>query len=420
MNQRNRFCSILLLSILPLTSIAQSSSKSKNHPYVNPTPGEITIMASTPIPHGLQPTREAYEDLVECGFNLGTERNSVEGYKKNFAAIGPLNFRFLISNLDLLTDKMANIIEPLKNNPYVAGWNFKDEPNYKDLRSLQPYYNSIYRLDPTKLVYMNLIGGIYGDVTGPAKTYKEYLEIIQKMFMPPVWSFDIYPFSMKNGKLGVSYDSFFNALESMMAMSKSTERPFWSYIQTMAFKRGSTERPAATEAYISFAAFSALAYGAQGILYWKYGQRKSNDSETYLSALVNMDGKKTGAWYAAKKVNSQIKKFNDVFYECTVKEVRHTGSKQYEGTKKLTGSFGPFKSISTGSSGVLVSRIENNINKYIVIVNHDVQNKQNILFKLDTNRSVIDLTDPKGRIPNSGSSFNKTIDKGGFLIFLER
>lgn len=411
------FRSIIKPLVLTCLCLIQNPLYSQNKKFVNPTPGEITIMASSPIPHGLEPKHEYFKDLVECGFNLGCESGSVAWFNKLFSYIGDLNFKYLIVNPDLRTEKRTDFIKAFKNSPYLGGWVFYDEPTYDVLNSLVAPYNALYAADPNTLIYMNLIGYPYSQFTGPIKQYSKYLDLVERLFAPPIWSFDYYFVEIKNGKIQTTLDGYYNALECMRNISKSTNRPFWAYLQSMAFKNDYWQRPPAKYEYLSCGAFSALAYGAQGILYWTYGQRKSNDKESYQSALVNLDGKKTPAWYAAQKVNLEIKKYNDVFYQCDVKEVRHTGKKLYQGTKRLSGAIGPFKMVRTGDSGVLVSYIENKGNKYVVIVNHDVLRKQKITLELNSNRIVTDLTASSPTQYNWRKDIKLTLDKGGYVIF---
>ncbi|MCH5238148.1 MAG: beta-galactosidase [Muribaculaceae bacterium] len=415
---RQRILTLLLLVFGFMMLFAEKYQSGSNHPFINPTPGEITIMACTPIPHGLKSTRKDYEDLIECGFNLGTEALSMDQYEREFEIIGDLDFKYMIYSSFFFSDKMNEVVKRFQNNPYVGGWSFKDEPNYADLKKVKFYYDKLYESGGSKLIFMNLLGGLSSKGTGPAKSYLDYLKVIQKNFKPEVWSFDLYPVFLRNGKIDIAYDIFFEDLEAMHAMSKMTDRPFWFFCQSMAFRVPAFERPAATEAYLRFANFSALAYGAQGILYWTYGMRNSNESETYLSALVNLDGKKTPAWYAAKKVNAEIKKFNDIFYQSNILEVKHTGSKVYRTTKKLSGKFGPFKKISSSKAGVLLSRIENNGKNYIMIVNHDPLAKQKVMLKLADGKRVIDMTN-NNREYGSDDYFSILLDKGGYAIFRE-
>ena len=185
----------------------------------------------------------------------------------------------------------------------------------------------------------------------------------------------------------------------------------------MAYTTKWYSRPVATEEYLRFEAFSALAYGAQGIIYWTYGQRKSNEVETYTSALVNMNGKITKSWYAAQKVNQEIKKYNDVFYECKVEQVRHTGSNLYKGTKRLSGTIGPFKMIRSKDAGVIVSLIINKGETYIVLVSRDVLKKQTITLELSANKKVKNISSNKQEIYDWRKDVTLTLDKGGYVIF---
>lgn len=414
-----RFRAISFLLLLIAGNICFNSLGQNNLPYINPTPGEITIVASTPIPHGITATHQAYVDLIDCGFNIGMEGGDLNYYKKQFEAIGDLDFKYIVDNSALLTDNRTRYIKELEGNKHFAGWKFKDEPKYDDLDELAKQYKALYKADPNNLIYMNLIGGLNNRFTGDLKSFPAYLQLIEEKFAPPVWSYDYYPVSIKNRQISVDLTNFYYDLECFMEISQKTGRPFWAYCQSMAYKSSYVERPAATEQYLRFEAFSALAYGAQGIVYWTYGQRKSNTAETYFSALVNSDGKKSPAWYAAKKVNAEIKKYNDVFYGCKVIGVRHTGNTNFKTTKKLTGEIGPFKSITAEKSGVLVSKIENQDNTYYVIVSHDVLANQKVTLTLSPNRKVTDLTSNNNRIYSTETPFTLTLDKGGYIIFKE-
>ena len=408
--------SILALAFM-IVFLSVPSAYSANLPFINPTPGEISIIASTPVPHGLQPTRQAYEDLIECGFNLGVEGADIPYYRKQFEAISNLNFKYIISNPILRGEGRETYIKALSGNPHFAGWEFMDEMPYKDLKTLQTQYFDLYRSDPNSLIFFNLIGVLSSYFTGNFKSYPEYLEYIQKLFRPSLWSYDFYPILRKDKKILVEHDVFYYDLESIRNISRKTKRPFWAYCQSMEHTTSYFDRPVAKEEFLRFEAFSALAYGAQGIVYWTYGQRVSTESEKYYSALVNLDGKKTPAWYAAKKVNNEIKRFNKVFYGCNVKDVRHTGDRIYKGTRKLSGSFGPFKMIRSGEEGVMVSLIENNGKNYVVIVNRSVFNPQKVTLELKTNNTLKNISIPSPVSYSWRNEININLDKGGYVIF---
>lgn len=406
-----------LIALLTFFTIGSVDGQNNQASFKYPTPGEITICASSPIPDGIQPSRKAYEDLIDCGFNLGMVYGDVDYFKKQFEIIGDLKFKYMIQNNDLFSDKRINFIEAFEDVPNFGGWKFRDEPSFESLKVLQSQYQDMYKADPSNLIYINMAGVVGNYFTGPYPTLYEYLEYFQKMFNPEVWSYDFYPILIRNGNLIVEYETFYSALEAFSAISHKTGKPFWAYCESMAYRASSYSRPPATEAYLRFEAFSALAYGAQGIVYWTYGQRAPQPSEQYQSALVNLNGKKSKSWYAAKKVNSEIKKYNDIFYRCKVLDIRHTGDKTYNGTKKLSGEFGPFKMVRCGKAGVVASQIENNGNIYIILVNRDVLNKQKISLELSDNKNIIDVSSLKNNRYSWRENINLTLDKGGYVIF---
>lgn len=416
-----RYFALILLKLTLCLSIsaawAQGVGSGIRHPYVNPTPGEISIVASTPIPDGCRPSKSAFQDILDCGFNLVMDAQDINYFKNVFKILGNLKLKYLANNIVLYGERAGEMVEELSHDPHLAGWKFSDEPGYKDLDKLSKDYERLYRLDPNLLIYINLIGTQAEGCTGPTKNYREYLQLIEKKFSPQLWSYDMYPFFIKKNGLYVAYDLFYSDLEMYSEIAAKTGKPFWAYCQSMAFKSGSVIRPAAKEEYLRFEAFSALAYGAQGIVYWTYGQRKSSTHEKYESALVNMDGKKTPAWYAAQKVNKDIIRYNDIFLNCKLKEVRHTGKTLYKDTKRLSGSFGPFNSIKSDDAGVLVSHITNKGNDYIVIVSHDVEKRQRVILNYKKDYILTDLTSENGKTYKGGGNLTLNLAKGGVGIF---
>lgn len=408
----------LLLFIIIGWSTCVFAAK-RNSSYINPTPGEISIIVCSPVSEGVEATSSLYQDVMDCGFNLVSQMASMQFYKQQFELIGNLKLKFLVSNDLLRMHGQEWFVNDLKNSRYLGGWMLKDEPRFDDLKELAEYYQLLQKLDPNHLIIINLVGILHKSFTGNYKTLSAYYNYVETLIHPQIWSYDFYPIIGEKGKLIVDYDNFFQDLELFYSISRKTNTPFWSFCETLQYTTKTYYRPAATEAFLNFEAFSALAYGAQGIAYWTYGMRESNAEETYISALVDSKGEKTPAWFAAQKVNRNIKKFNEVFYQCNVKRVRHTGDKLYKGTKKLSGKIGPFRKIESSESGVLISEIENNGKNYIVIVNHDVFKNQKIILDLSPGRSVKDISSDVERSYQESKSIVLNLDKGGYVIFQE-
>lgn len=414
--------SILLLFLLTFFStFAQKYTEGTNFKFHSPTPGEITIMAVSPIPDDMEPTKQAFRDVVDCGFNLATSRGTVDDFRRIFSILGDdINLRYLVSNPKFIdrTTRQSYLLA-FRNNPHLGGWLLKDEPLYDTWGDLSTQYKQFYKEAPNSFVYINLVGVIEKSFTGPYSSMNEYLEGFQKQFTPALWSYDYYPVYIQKGKLNVNYEHFYYVLTNFYNIAQKTQRPFWVFCESIAYTAPTYSRPAPTEEYLKFEAYNALAYGAQGIVYWSYSLRKPSGGENYTSALVDLKGSKSKAWYAAQKVNREIKRFNHVFYECDVKEVKHTGSKIYRDTQRLIGSIGPFAKITSQNDGVVVSRIENNGQKYIVIVNRNVFSKQKVTLKLAANKTVENLTSSSPTQYNPGSSVSLTLDKADWAIFRE-
>lgn len=390
---------------------------SQNLSYIDPCEGEITIMAVSPVTQTLQPTHQLYQDVVDCGFNLVSQMASLDFFNQQFELIGDLNLKYMVSSTLLGYEKEEWFVKALKNNPKLGGWLLIDEPKLNVLKEVSDRMATLNRQDPSHLILVNLVGMLEPAFTGDYKSLSEYYAYVQSVINPGVWSYDYYPIIIQSGKLSVNYDQFYSDLEYFSSLSKKTERPFWAFCESLAYKTKWNQRPVATLPYLSFEAFSALAYGAQGIVYWTYGMRNSNETETYISALVDSKGKKTKAWYAAQKVNLDIKRFNNVFYGCKILNVAHSGVKIYKDTRKLTGNFGPFRMVRSGDAGVLVSHLENNGKEYIVIVNHDIKKNQKVTLELLPNLNLTDLTSPAQTLYPWREDITANLTPGGYKIY---
>lgn len=391
--------------------------------YINPTPGRISIIGSTPIPDGLNLTQDAFAAFAECGFNAGLFNvQSLIDFNEIYNVASKCGVEVIPSSFKLRNDSCENFVSHFKNNYSFRCWNYIDEPHFDKLKEVKKNYDIIKRIDPTKLVMINLIGSPMRQFVGPCTNMTSYLDTIQRIFSPQVWCYDYYPMYVEDGLVKAYKERFYSNLEVFSSVSRKTGVPFWTYLQSMAIKNYAIERPVSTGAYLRYVAFSALGYGAQGILYWTYGQRFNNQYESYSSALVNLDGKKTSAWYDAKQVNHEIIALNKVFFNSRLIDCRHTGDDLYENTKKFVGEFGPLRHLIGGNEGVQVSHLKTNGNDYILIVSHDPFNSQTLRlnFKSDVyveEISVDSLNDYSlKRNPVNGLQ-KRVLAPGGYLVF---
>lgn len=424
---------------------------SGNAPYVNPTPGELPILCWGPFPDGLsivESNKGLIEDLFdsvrECGFNFWTVYASTKELTYIMQLFANDSMKIMLRNNNLLSvGTIGKFVNTFKDYKDLAGWFVKDEPEYEEILDFAKCSEEIYKYDPKHMVYINLKVEVYcpddksyecnDGSEGDDETDKEkepvpindFLLYVQQNLKPAVWSYDFYPIIEKNSGIIVK-DEFYYYLENFSKMSKNTSRPFWAFCQCLSIKytNKSWWYPVAKREYILFEAFSALAYGAQGIVYWSYGLRKPSGTSIYTMAPVKMSDDntrivRTEVYDIVKEVNKEIRKYSHIFLGCELIECKHTGDKVWKGTTKLNffQSFGPIRMIKTESSGVLVSLLKNGNRNYVVIVNHDVLNSQTVdlTFK-DTEKSWLIKTDGFGSQLNP-HNYKFSIDPGSYAIF---
>lgn len=327
-----------------------------------------------------------------------------------------------------------------------GGINLDDEPTYSALRRkyiatnglqlssfdnvdglyycLSNRYNIVRNLLPDNaIVLVNLVGDQdWGYLDN--KPYNYYLNLFSNIMnvsslYPYLWCYDYYPITSynyllyknfyikkegkkdngcpldepdlsRNGIISVLYEYFYEDLWLFNYKTNNKNSVFWTFIQSMEYMAASNLHPLSKESFLRFTVFSSLAMGCQGIIYWTYHQRDNENLELYLSALLTRDGDKTPAWYYAKKINEEIKKYSNVFRNSEFKGYGHVGE-IYEGCNLLSTPLGIVKSIEVSGKGVLVTQLDNGSKEYIIIVSHDVIDYQDITIVFSINNRLVKM-----------------------------
>lgn len=399
-------------------------------PYKSPTPGSISIVA-TGISDGSKEADtkiipiEVFNELIVCHFNAAHLYGSISKTEKEEALSASLanaaaaeigiiasNYYFNINEGHEATglDKVKAFIE-FFNKPRtfvdgngeiqnisnaIKGWTLKDEPTFTQISqpadsvsyNLKNVYDYIKENDSQgRIVHVNLPGGVCDVLEN--HSFEEYLNVFQANFNPRLWSYDFYPVSQKscllndvckvNGDCAVDVDheTFYADLDTFHKRAKATGGVFWAYVQSMEYIHGSIFRPAALEPYIRFEAFSALAFGAQGIVYWTYRPQPNSESSVRPSALVDRHADRLPAWYFARQVNYEIQEYSKVFVNSELKAWGHAGN-NYGGPSIGEGGIGGILSIKASGAGALVTQLKTDGHNYMVIVSHDVVTSQTV------------------------------------------
>ena len=312
-------------------------------------------------------------------------------------------------------------------------------------------YNIVKGKDPNRPSFCNLAVDNNKIWIGHHSTYEEYLDEYIATFRPPLLSFDYYPIDTDKStkKPHLHKEKFFDNLLMFANKAKQYNIPFWAYCLCLEHSTGEGGRdyPYPTEGMMRFEAFSALAFGAQGIVYWKYrlndfnsetsssqssqsrptlnggaqlGSVSTIGSNTFIGAEKGVpvygDNITTSVWQSIRNINRDIIKYNDVFFNC--KFIKHQFLEDNI-EHNMNGEAGGIDKIKISGPGFLMTHIETPdpeykfsdgdpfIHEYIVIVNLDPFNSQELQWKVVQNET----TSHEGQgLSNLVTEFNRNDD----------
>lgn len=432
-------CIILSCSILLPKAYCEDykSPYATNWEYHNPTGDSFPIMASDIVPVGMPITHQALQWLEECGFNLADLNPAIRNIPE---ALQNAKGTSVLFDIDLphLTHPVEcmKAMSSYRHEPRVAMFDFGDEKPVEEQQKIAVSYNDARDSAITQLPIFN--NRLFKPQMVADKEYTVYDELkrLEVMFRPAVWCYDHYPVlqkfhynhdPQKETAATAAYvnDWTYSWLEDFRNISNATKRPFWYYVQSMEYEVRITDReknptdkmmrrPISKE-YMTFSTFSALAYGAKGLRFWTYALRKSNKNETYITAPINLEGKRTKVWHMVKDVISEVRANEDIYLNSEVEEVYHSGTLQFRGTTPQPKSVGPFSLLQAkGEAGVLTSLMRANGKGYVMIVNHDINNKQ----RVEGRAKGYGLTRKGGAAlkKKKGDEYVITLSPGGYIL----
>jgi hypothetical protein len=231
------------------------------------------------------------------------------------------------------SEAAAQLIDPIKDHPGLYGYHLRDEPRVDQFAKLAEVQAFIRDRDPYHLGYINHFPPIegWGAPTAEAFWWRYIAEVEPRML-----SYDHYPITVGTDtevranadapnifaghKLIVKPD-FFSCLELLRRLSNATGLPFWAF--TCSVRHGPYPTP--TEGHMRFQLMNNLAYGARGLQYFTYAH---ND------AMVRRDGRTTGTWAAAQRINVDVHKLGPVLRDLRNVGVFRTGP-LWSGTQHL-------------------------------------------------------------------------------------
>lgn len=398
-----------VLICINIIAISCTASTNIIHPkYVNPTGNEFPILGSGTFSFESNINPKNFRILREAGFNISLAMVATKALTiQTLEAAEGSGVKIIVNDPDIKNlNTIPTAVSSYRDKPNVMGYYITDEPKADAFKKWKEYRDLIYEYDSIHIPYINLFP-IVDRKRQPADQYESYLRDFIDILDLPMFSYDNYPIIKQNGEIIIK-DTFYENLEIAAKVSTDTQIPFWAFCLSTRH----LNYPLPTKTHLTFEAFSALAYGAQGISYYNYIAPR-HSSIKHFEAPADSLGRKTKLWYIVRDVNQQIQNLSFVFLGAKLIGVWHTGNQIPIGTTRLTELPNPFKNLKSEKEGVLVSHLVNNGHQYLVIVNHDILKSQ--LISLDKETYVKRIY-PDGKVKAHSSSKFK-LDPGGYAIF---
>ena len=364
---------------------------------------------------------ENYQKLADAGITMVTVETDEDDYLyqmdlaravgiKVLAIIGWATGGWYNNMSQENLEKLEHLIDTMKDRPELYGYHIFDEPSVNRIFELMAIEDKMLQLDPVHPVYVNLHPNASSGSLG-VETYRDYVEIYASMMHLRQLSFDIYPILL-NG--GVQTD-WHMCLSIAASAAKRYGMPLWTFAASCWIDLESTllyrARPSVENLLLQ--TYTNLAFGAQMVQYFTIQDYGGTDF-----APIMRDGTWTEAYDILKEANLQMQKRAFIFKGSNVSLIRQIGIMATHDTALSKRDLPEeIEDIISGESAT-VSFVENNGNKYVVIVNNFWHKQQQIAIKVKEPVYYID-SNADFHLYEAGE-WDFFIPEGGMLAFKYR
>ncbi len=348
-----------------------------------------------------------YRELAAIGFTTSmTPFPNADAAAKALDSAGKAGVKLFVTCPELSTDPEGTV-RRFMNHPALAGWHLQDEPNAKDFPRLAAWAKRIQAVDAAHPCYINLFPTYANEQQLGTATYQAHVDSFVATVPVPFISFDHYPVTNEGPR-----PDWYENLEIISAAARKTGKPFWAFALSTALD------PAylvPTPAQLRMEVFSDLAYGASVIQYFTYWTPVSSEG-LFHDAPIAVDGSRTPTYKFVRAMNRELQSYAKVFVGSRVVSIGHTGSEIPRGTSRFE-PFAPFRDVTTGAKGAVVSRIENGGTTYLMVVNRDYQNEMPLSIGFDKNAKVKRIGKNGGKLAIKGGNVTGSVPPGDMAVF---
>jgi len=312
-----------------------------------------------PISYWVGPPEETparYAELAECGFTVtwrGDPSLSAQYGMKCLIADARVDAALADWN-DQTANDLDTAVDAWKDHPAFYGFYLRDEPSASDFPALARVNRRILERAPHSVPYINLYPTYANAQQLGTETYEEHVERFMAEVRPRVLSYDHYALRQDGER-----PDYFRNMEIIRDAGLRYETPFWFILLTT--PHYGYRNP--SEADIRWQVYTALAYGAKGIMYFTYMTPRSEDFE---NGILDRDGNRTEHYEIVRRINAEIRALAPTLNSLKSVAVAHSEPLP-QGTQPLL-SDGYLRSVEGGEWVAGFLKDENN-SDYLFLVN---------------------------------------------------
>ena len=333
-------------------------------------------------------TAEYFADMKNCGINFIPTNNCK---KEELDFISNAGMKLMVNDERV---SYVNITGIVNVKDYLSEYSQREDvlsvfiwdeptPTMMDLcavinKQVNKYCDNIFG-------YINLHPNYSSqDIQREDRTYAEYLQYFVDTCKPKVISYDHYPFYKDN----VGSEKMFENLDDIRNCCNNNGLEFMTFIQSAEY----FNHVLPTKAMLNYQVATSLAYGAKGILYFTYAQVIHDaNNECFGPAVLDKQGNKTHVYYDIMSINRKIQEKGQLFMELKHKGVVFFSEKFFK-YSTITPDF------NVDCEEILVGVFEREDQRYLYVVNLNLEKTQTVTVKDSEKECVITLESGAGEL----------------------
>lgn len=272
-------------------------------------------------------TLPRYREIAECGFNVVLP--PCEGWSRELSLrildlCQQAGLKALVGDGRLIAKQPEDpdfarhldaVIADYTQHPALGGYFLVDEPNASAFPLLGAVNRYLLQKDPKRLPYVNLFPNYASEEQLGTKTYREHVQRYIEQVQPALVSWDHYAL-FEDGER----DIYFENLEIVREQCLQARLPFLQIV--LSVPHGPYRDPDQTDLW--WQAYTTLAYGARGILWFTYWTPPYDPQWRYRNAILNDKGEQTGKYSQLRDLHRRIRTISRTLLRLRSLGVYHT------------------------------------------------------------------------------------------------